>query len=98
MRKPEGRLSPAQFEILESIWEIGSPGATSLQIWERISEKRKVARPTVIKLANRLEARGWLKRSEVDGTIVFLPTLPRELVANVSCFVITQRRTLGQVS
>ena len=37
MQPPEGRLSPAQYEILEAIWDVGPPGATGLQIWERVS-------------------------------------------------------------
>ena len=78
MRQPEGRLSPAQYEILEAIWEIGPPGATGNRVWERISKKRNVVRTTTINLINRLESRGWLKRTETDGSIVFWPTLPRE--------------------
>lgn len=78
MRQPEGRLSPAQYEILEAIWEIGPSSATGNRVWERISKKRNVVRTTTINLINRLEARGWLKRTETNGSIVFWPTLPRE--------------------
>lgn len=77
MPKPEGRLSPAQYEILEAIWEVGPPGASGLQVWERISEKRKVVRTTVINLVTRLEARGWLKRIDGGDAIRYWPTLPQ---------------------
>jgi len=80
MPKPEGRLSPAQYEILEAIWEVGPPGASGLQVWERISERRKVVRTTVVNLITRLEARGWLKRVDGDDAIRFWPTLPQEQV------------------
>ena len=80
MRPPEGRLSPAQYEILEAIWDVGSPGATSLEIWERICKKRKVVISTTINLVNRLEARGWLNRIETEGPITFWPTLPRDQI------------------
>ncbi len=85
MQPPEGRLSPAQYEILEAIWDVGSPGATGLQIWERICKKRKVVISTTINLVARLEARGWLNRVEIDGPITFWPTLPRDQIeANVA--------------
>jgi BlaI family transcriptional regulator, penicillinase repressor len=78
MRK--GRLSPAQYEILQAIWEVGPPGATRMQIWERISERRKVVRQTIINLVDRLAARGWLERIEHEGQLLFWPTAPREKV------------------
>ena len=80
MPEPEGRLSPAQYEILEAIWEVGPPGASGLQIWERISQKRQVVRTTVINLVTRLAARGWLTRIEANEAIRFWPTMPREQV------------------
>lgn len=85
MTKPQGRLSPAQYEILEAIWDIGTPGATGVQIWERISKKRKVVRTTTINLINRLEARGWLHRDESQGSLLFSSTMPRDQIeANVA--------------
>jgi predicted transcriptional regulator len=80
MQPPEGRLSPAQYEIIEAIWDVGPPGATSLQIWERITKKRKIIISTTINLVNRLEARGWLNRIETDGPITFWPTQPRDQI------------------
>jgi BlaI family penicillinase repressor len=80
MAKFKGRLSPAQYEILQAIWEVGPPGATRMQIWERISEHRKVVRQTIINLVDRLAARGWLARIEREGQLLFWPTAPREKV------------------
>jgi predicted transcriptional regulator len=86
MPKPQGRLSPAQYEILQAIWEIGSPGATRMQIWARIVQERPVVRTTVLNLVDRLEARGWLERVETaDGKMRFWPTAPRaEIEADVA--------------
>jgi BlaI family penicillinase repressor len=85
MPKPAGRLSPAQYEILQAIWEIGPPGATRMQIWERIVQERPVVRTTVLNLVDRLENRGWLKRVETDGKMRFWPTAPRaEIEADVA--------------
>jgi predicted transcriptional regulator len=77
---PSGRLSPAQYEILQAIWEVGPPGATRLQIWEKIAEHRKVVRQTIINLVDRLAARGWLARIEQEGQLLFWPTAPREKI------------------
>lgn len=85
MPKPEGRLSPAQYEILEAIWNVGPPGATRMQIWERISKKRRVVRTTIVNLVDRLHARGWLERIEEDGSLLFWPTADRsEIEADVA--------------
>jgi BlaI family transcriptional regulator, penicillinase repressor len=80
MAKSKGRLSPAQYEILQAIWEVGPPGATRMQIWERISEHRQVVRQTIINLVDRLAARGWLTRIEQEGQLLFWPTAPREII------------------
>jgi len=80
MPKPEGRLSPAQYEILQAIWEIGAPGATRMQIWDLIVQERPIVRTTVLNLVDRLERRGWLKRIETDGKMLFWPTASREQI------------------
>ncbi|MEX2138254.1 MAG: BlaI/MecI/CopY family transcriptional regulator [Pirellulales bacterium] len=80
MAKSKGRLSPAQYEILQAIWDVGAPGATRMQIWERISQNRKVVRTTIVNLVDRLEARGWLKRIEQEGSLLFWPTAARDHV------------------
>lgn len=86
MPKPEGRLSPAQYAILQAIWEIGGPpGATRVEIWELITPERPIVRTTVLNLVDRLEHRGWLERTETDGEQRFWPTAPREQIeANVA--------------
>jgi BlaI family penicillinase repressor len=62
---PEGKLTPAQFEIMQIIWK--SPdGLTVAEIWESISQTREVGRTTVLNLVDRLEKRGWLKRSKFE--------------------------------
>ena len=80
MPKPEGRLSPAQYEILQAIWEVGPPGATRMQVWELIARQRPIVRTTVLNLVDRLVKRGWLKRIETDGQMRFWPTAPREQI------------------
>ncbi len=78
MSKPEGNLSPTQFEILEVLWEMGPPGGTVTHIWNRIAQRRPVHRNTVLNLVDRLEKRGWLKRKKRPGGLHYWPTAARE--------------------
>jgi BlaI family penicillinase repressor len=77
----ERRLSAAQYEVLQAIWEIGPPGGTTLQIWKIIVKKRSIVRNTVLKVVERLEKRGWLRReAELADGFHYWPTKTREEV------------------
>ena len=78
MAKLEGKLHPGQYEVLRAIWEIGPPGATTLQIWELISRKRSIVRTTVLNVVDRLEKRGWLSRQKLEGDWHYWPNASRE--------------------
>ena len=75
---PDGKLHPGQYEVLRAIWEIGEPGATTLQVWEHISKQRAVVRTTVLNVVDKLEKRGWLSRQQIDGEWHYWPTARRE--------------------
>ncbi len=64
---PEGKLTPAQYEIMAVVWNAGRDGATVAEIWQEIAEQRQVARTTILNLVTRLEHRGWLARSGATG-------------------------------
>lgn len=78
MPSPEGNLTPAQFEIMEIVWNDGREGATVAEIWQEISKTREVARTTVLNLVDRLERRGWVKRRKTRGVNRFVATASRE--------------------
>ena len=78
MSVPEGKLHPGQYEVVRAIWKIGPPGATTLQVWEHISEKRSIVRTTVLNVVDKLEKRGWLKRKKINGEWHYWPTAKRE--------------------
>ena len=61
--EPQGGLTPAQYEILQAVWHAGAEGASVGQIWRWIGERREVARTTVQNLVERLDRRGWLRRT-----------------------------------
>ena len=67
MARPEGKLTPAQYEIMELVWNAGDSGATIGELWESIARRRDVLRTTVQNLVERLEKRHWLKRSKGRG-------------------------------
>ncbi len=75
---PDGNLTPAQFEIMEIVWECGRRGATVADIWQGVSQSREVARTTVLNLVDRLERRGWLRRRKGKGANHFVAVLSRE--------------------
>jgi BlaI family penicillinase repressor len=78
MPVPDGKLHPGQYEVVRALWEIGPPGATTLQVWEHILKTRSVVRTTVLKVIDKLEERDWLKRKKIDGEWHYWPTAKRE--------------------
>jgi predicted transcriptional regulator len=75
---PDGPLTPAQYEILEAVWAAGQEGITVSEIWQSASERRQVARTTILNLVDRLEKRGWLKRRNAEGGNRYTAALSRE--------------------
>lgn len=78
MALPEGNLTPAQFEIMEVVWNRGRRGVSVAEVWQEISQSRDVARTTTLSLIDRLEKRGWLKRRERRGVNHFVATVTRQ--------------------
>jgi predicted transcriptional regulator len=75
---PDGSLTPAQYEILDAVWNTGRAGATVAEIWQAVTRQRPVARTTVLNLVDRLEKRGWLqRRDEPPGANRFVAAVSR---------------------
>ena len=62
MNKPEGNLTPVQYQIMEVVWGHDDAGASVVEIWQAVRVDRSVGRTTVLNLVDRLEKRGWLVR------------------------------------
>lgn len=75
---PDGKLTPAQYEIMEVVWNARRGGASVAEIWQAIAESRDVARTTILNLVDRLEKRGWLKRRERDGANRYVAAVSRK--------------------
>jgi predicted transcriptional regulator len=77
MSNPEGSLTPAQFEIMQLLWD-ADDGLPVAEIWEQICKDREVSRTTVLNLVDRLEKRGWLIREKVDGVFHYAAAVDRK--------------------
>jgi predicted transcriptional regulator len=75
---PTGKLTPAQYELLQIIWDRGRDGATVADVWEAVSLHRTVARTTILNLLDRLEKRGWLKRVEQEAANRYIAAVDRD--------------------
>jgi predicted transcriptional regulator len=64
-------LTPTQLEILQAVWELGPDGGTAPAIWQQAQKVRELARTTVLTQVQRLHKKGWLKRRERGGAVVF---------------------------
>jgi len=74
---PEGKLTPAQFEIMQLIWD-SMQGLTIGEVWDAIRATRPVSRTTVLNLMDRLEKRDWLKRRKDEGVFRYAAAVERE--------------------
>lgn len=83
MPRSEGKLTPAQHEIIEIVWNAETDGATVTAIWEAVASRRNVTRTTVLNLVDRLEKRGWLKRRKMKGGYRYFAVVDRDTTARI---------------
>lgn len=62
-------LSAAQLEIMQVIWQRGEVAVSD--VWQEISQRRTIARNTVLTVMDRLEKRGWLSKRSVGNTHLY---------------------------
>lgn len=75
MSEAEGGLAPAQYEIMQVVWTHGESGATVVEIWQAIGQRREVTRTTILNQVDRLEKRGWLSRHQQEGVYRYVATV-----------------------
>ena len=68
-------LSEVQLEIMEIVW--AGREVTVTGVWEILSQRRQVARNTVLTLMDRLEKKGWLTRRAEGQTHFYKAAAPR---------------------
>jgi len=77
MADAEGSLTPAQHEIMETVWNGPQVGMSVAEIWQSVCQNRDISRTTILNQVDRLEKRGWLRRLLGDPPIRFVATLDR---------------------
>jgi len=68
-------LSAAQLEIMHAIWDGGE--VTVTDVWKVLSQRRPVARNTILTIMDRLEKKGWLNRRADGQTHYYAAAVPR---------------------
>jgi BlaI family transcriptional regulator, penicillinase repressor len=69
-------LSEAQREIMNIVWDAGEAGVAD--VWRILSDRRTVARNTVLTLITRLVNKGWLQSRRVGNAFRYTAARPRE--------------------
>ena len=69
-------LSPAQWSVMEFLWETGS--MTGREATVAMEEKMGWSRSTTLTLLRRMEEKGFVTTAAENGVKVFLPALRRE--------------------
>ncbi len=75
-KPPLPRLSPAQQELMDILWERGELSAS--EVGTILRPKRHLARNTVRTLLLRMEEKGWLTHREEGRAHRYSPAVPRE--------------------
>ena len=69
-------LSAAQREIMEIFWQRGEAGVG--EVWRTLSDRRSLARNTVLTVITRLEAKGWLVSRREGNAFRYTPAFSKE--------------------
>jgi predicted transcriptional regulator len=69
-------MSDAQREIMEIVWERGEAGVG--EVWRALSQRRSVARNTILTLITRLVAKGWLVPRREGNAFRYTAAFPKE--------------------
>jgi BlaI family transcriptional regulator, penicillinase repressor len=72
------KLTPAEFEIMNAVWEAGELTVTEIMNQVNLTHRRKLKRSTIQVQVNRLEEKGWLAHREDGNKFVFKSTTPRQ--------------------
>jgi BlaI family penicillinase repressor len=84
------KLTPVEWEIMESIWELG--GAPSVrEVLEHAFPRGEKAYTTVLTIMNILEKKGLLKRCKIGLVNFYEPTKTREQLIKTEISLLASR-------
>ena len=78
MNKDLPKLSEAQLEVMNAVWELKE--CTVLEVLDQLRQRRDIARNTVQTTMARLDEKGWLVHHDVGGKFMYRASVPREQV------------------
>lgn len=85
------RLTPAEFDIMDAVWNAGELTVTEiLQIVNKLNN-RNLKRATIQVQVGRLEEKGWLEHYEEGNKFIFKATVPRNEASASIAYDIGQR-------
>ncbi len=71
------KLTPAEFEIMDAVWNAGELTVTEILQTVNAENKRKLKRSTIQVQVGRLEEKGWLTHRKEGNKFIFQSTVPR---------------------
>jgi BlaI family transcriptional regulator, penicillinase repressor len=78
MKKKLPKLTPAEFEIMNAVWDSGELTMTEIMDKVNASLRRNLRRSTFQVQVSRLEGKGWLIHREESNKFFFKATAPRQ--------------------
>lgn len=78
MKNDLPKLSEAQLEVMNVIWELRE--CSVVEVLDQLRQRRDIARNTVQTTMARLDEKGWLVHEDVGGKFVYRASVPREQV------------------
>lgn len=91
MNRPTGKLSPAEFEIMEAVWELGECTITDVMRSVNTSRDSELKRATIQVQLRRLEEKGWLTHEERDRKFLYRATADRGAASAYLAGELTER-------
>ncbi|NLD36640.1 MAG: BlaI/MecI/CopY family transcriptional regulator [Desulfatiglans sp.] len=71
------KLTPAEFEIMNAVWNSGELTVTEIMNQVNKNNKRNLTRSTIQVQIGRLEEKGWLNHRQEGNKFFFKSTTPR---------------------
>jgi predicted transcriptional regulator len=78
MKEGEAKLTDAELEIMQVVWDLG--GGTVRQVHERLNQNRPLAYTTVMTMMGILEDKGHLARTKEGRAYLYEPVRPKSQV------------------
>jgi len=72
------RLTPAEFEIMDAVWNAGELTVTEILRQVNAEHDRNLSRSTIQVQVGRLEEKGWLIHRQEGNKFIFQATTPRK--------------------